>query len=622
MSFWQDLVTAYDANFDALQKYYPLSTTTINNNSDDIINVVLDKNGNLIKFDKILKKGNRENTVCITMPVTESSLSRTSGISPHPVYDQFEYIKGTGKKFDAYIKQLEDFSNSKFSIDEVKAIYNYLSKCQIENDLRNSGVAVKDKTMFIFSVEIPDKPESNTWNNINFFKAWNDYYVDKKCNNEKVYDYITGTFQEKADSHPKKLSNIVGNAKLISDNDKQNFTYRGKFINSDEALSIGYESSQKAHQFLRFLINDSERSKFCENQVIVTYSINSNQKLPNPLNDSKDMLGEFDDIFNLTDANNDLNIDLQVNTGFDFSKSLKDALGGYYTKQSNLLMKNHNRTAVIIFDSATPGRMSITYYKELEKKEYLEKIVDWHESSKWHQYGYDKNDNDKRYEYIGTPSVDNIIKAVYGNPKSNNDVSYNKIKKLARERLLHCIFDGELIPKDFVLNAIRRTSNHVAVENGYEQLLNTTCSLIRKFYKQYLMEDYILALEENRTDRDYLYGRLLGAADKLEEYVNYKEDNDRITNAVRYQNAFSQHPFKTWKIIEESLNPYIQKLRGKRNFSLDEIEKIKSLFQPGDFEKDEPLNGSYLLGYSLERINIKNLIDDAKNAKSNDISDN
>ena len=54
MSFWQDLVTAYDANFDALQKYYPLSTTTINNNSDDIINVVLDKNGNLIKFDKIL----------------------------------------------------------------------------------------------------------------------------------------------------------------------------------------------------------------------------------------------------------------------------------------------------------------------------------------------------------------------------------------------------------------------------------------------------------------------------------------------------------------------------------------------------------------------------------------
>ena len=49
MSFWQDLVTAYDANFDALQKYYPLSTTTINNNSDDIINVVLDKNGNLIK---------------------------------------------------------------------------------------------------------------------------------------------------------------------------------------------------------------------------------------------------------------------------------------------------------------------------------------------------------------------------------------------------------------------------------------------------------------------------------------------------------------------------------------------------------------------------------------------
>ena len=52
MSFWQDLVTAYDANFDALQKYYPLSTTTINNNSDDVMlsmpyysSIVNDKKG-------------------------------------------------------------------------------------------------------------------------------------------------------------------------------------------------------------------------------------------------------------------------------------------------------------------------------------------------------------------------------------------------------------------------------------------------------------------------------------------------------------------------------------------------------------------------------------------------
>ena len=121
-------------------------------------------------------------------------------------------------------------------------------------------------------------------------------------------------------------------------------------------------------------------------------------------------------------------------------------------------------------------------------------------------------------------------------------------------------------------------------------------------------------LEPARTDRDYLYGRLLGAADKLEEYALYKKDRGRVnTAAIRHMQAFSQRPFRTWQIIHESLVPYIQTVKG--GFAFKEIETVKNLFVPGDFESEAPLNGSYLIGYYHERAYIDKLIVSKSNKK-------
>ena len=43
-------------------------------------------------------------------------------------------------------------------------------------------------------------------------------------------------------------------AKLISSNDKEGFTFRGRFDKPAECLSIGYAASQKAMNALRWLI--------------------------------------------------------------------------------------------------------------------------------------------------------------------------------------------------------------------------------------------------------------------------------------------------------------------------------------------------------------------------------
>lgn len=612
MGFWQHLVDSYDRNADALKKTYPLSTTSISNNADMIAVIVIDSNGDFVRFERISKKSSENKKgpgnplINVPIPVTEESMGRSSGIAPHPVFDQYEYLKGSGKKFDSYCTQLKEFS--KFAPKQIKAIYQYIAKQTVAIDL--SGKGLKDKTNIIFQVEIPGNPKSKVWEDEAFFKAWHQYYLSIK-NDSQALDYVTGTVQPSATFHPKKISNASANSKLISDNDKTNYTFRGKFSESSEAVSIGYETTQKAHQFLRYLIND--RGYYCGEQVIFSFTIGSMEKvLPPPIEDKSIwcLLQK-----SLSQTENDIQFRLHAETGFDYGDALRKSLAGYgYSKTS----AQHARTAVIALDAATTGRLSITFYRELDRTEYLEKIADWHGRSKWHQKYWD-NENGKYIPYIGAPSVDKIIEAIHGKARGKKDDSYLKIKKAARERLLRCIFDGAVLPMDFMVSAVRRSSNPLGItkndkfdRNGFEQVVSTTCALVRNYSQQTGKEDYKMSIEFNRTDRDYLYGRLLGAADKLEEYALYKNDNKRVaTAAIRHMQSFAQRPFTTWQTIHGCLNPYIQKVKG--GFEFNEIQAINEQFKSGDYEKDAPLNGSYLIGYYHERAYLDSLVSAACN---------
>ena len=654
MSLWQYLMASYDQNADAMGTNYPLSTTSISNNSEWIAVIIINGSGEFQDLYKIEKakwdKKTREFInpyVTINIPATEKSAGRTSGPEPYPVFDQYEYLKGTGRKFELYIKQLEEFANSDFATPQVKAIHAYITKKTVAFDLKH--LSPKSKTNIVFEVQIAGNPQSKVWESPEFFNAWHQYYLSVKnklsdekrlarvrlsgkeklskgdkgkirkqadCDEGSFLDYISGTMQLAAISHPKKISNASANAKLISDNDTDNFTFRGRFENSTQAMSIGYESSQKAHQFLRYLVSD--RGSSCGEQVILSFTIGSMQDiLPRPLDDTKSIY-DFMEKNSVQKTSFDKQITLRAETGLDYAKALKEALAGF--KYGNALDR-HAKTAVLVLDSAIPGRLAVTFYRELNCNTYIEKIAKWHEGCKWNQQFW--NDDTQKYvQYIGAPSIDRIIEAVFGKPRSNRDDSYKKIKKTARERLLRCIFDGAFLPADYVVAAFHRASNPLAVtkngkfdRNGYAQILSTVCALVRKEIKQRKKEDYKLSLESTRTDRSYLYGRLLGAADKLEEYALYKKDKGRAaTAAIRYMQAFSQRPFRTWQIIHESLVPYIQTVKG--GFAFREIENVKNLFVTGDFENEAPLSGSYLIGYYHERAYIDKLIATKSNKKA------
>ena len=124
-----------------------------------------------------------------------------------------------------------------------------------------------------------------------------------------------------------------------------------------------------------------------------------------------------------------------------------------------------------------------------------------------------------------------------------------------------------------------------------------------------------MSLDVKCPDRDYLYGRLLALADRVEYRTYYKDDDKkgkedknsaedksseskRQTNAKRYMSAFSQHPFRTWKILEEKLEPYWTQLRTRERLHYQNImDEIFELFDMKDFQNDNALSGVYLIGF-------------------------
>lgn len=118
-----------------------------------------------------------------------------------------------------------------------------------------------------------------------------------------------------------------------------------------------------------------------------------------------------------------------------------------------------------------------------------------------------------------------------------------------------------------------------------------------------------MALETERTTRDYLYGRLLALADHIESRALHVGGESRDTTAAKLMQRFAQRPASTWRTIELALAPAKSRLRAKRGGFMHEMEKLHDqivcAFQGNDFINDSPLSGEFLLGYHCQREALK-----------------
>ena len=616
MGLWQNLVDGYDRNPELARVdvggMFPLSSTTISNQTDPIVVISLNADGSFMDKEMIPKRNNKNNIprMDFPIPVTQESLNRTRESYPNPIFDQREYVfpsmengrQSVSEKNKKYRKLLQEFAESPLAPLSVKAVFRYISDTvrDFDADLPNN---TKSKTFILFRVFIKGQPNVDLWKSTELFQAWHSFYLQKvKENSLTKLDTMTGMFAPVATFHPKKVFASSGNAKLISSNDDKNYTFRGRFVDASQTVSIGYESSQKAHQFLRYLI--SNNGIICGEQVIVPFTCKSGPDSlpPPPVTDEDEFWDEEE-----TKTTADCMTTLGANTGIDYAKVVSLALNGQH--QSTLWF-SHAPADIAILEAATTGRLSVTYYHELRRHNYLEKVQQWHEQCKWPLWLKDKK-TEKYHLVFGAPSFERILQAAFGWSKPGKDESYERIKKRVRAQLIRSVFDNSPIPADYIVNAICRVSNPLAISsNGkfdrarFLSALSTTCALLKHQYYN-TKEAFDMSIDLKRTDRDYLYGRLLGAADQLEKYALYNKAKMRPTAAIRYMLSFSQHPFTSWQIIHDALLPYKQQVSG----SIEDVElqSIHDMFTPSAFEDDRPLSGLYLIGYYHEYAYIKAL---------------
>ena len=592
------------------------------------ITVTIDQNGNFMRAELVA-----QDDKMTIIPVTEKSGSRTAGKEPHPLCDNLRYLAGDYKDYykddgvcnELYMPQIEKWEKSTYSHEKVKAIYLYLKKATLIKDLVEQKIIklndnnqiddkesvegiVQTKAFVRFIIrstgenlhrEIPDE----CWKD----RTLQDCYIKyvRSQEREKGMCYLTGNMESISYLHSKKIRNEGDGAKLISANDSQNFTYRGRFANREEAVAVGSETSQIVHNTLKWIIR--KQGAFFDTMTIVTWE-SDQLSMPKWNMDTESIITEYENEQEENDWDSwddDWSEEEEVSDGNPITaEKFYKALNGYGKK-----VDNTSNMILFAFDAATPGRLAMIENVTLDTARYLKNIEKWHNDCNWI---HEKWKDGKRIQFWGMVGVRDIADILFGiENKGKLSIVDGNGKKLYAEvakRLLPCIWYGSNIPYDYVNLAVVKASNPLTYKErkNWERVLTLACSMVKKNEKDRNKEEWNVALDKSAKDRSYLYGRLLAVADRI-EYMTYDaKDNGRITNAKRYMSTFSQRPYETWKVIEENIQPYLAKLDVvKRKYYENLLSEICNLFDIDKFKENKKLDGLYLLGFHSQEYDLR-----------------
>lgn len=112
-----------------------------------------------------------------------------------------------------------------------------------------------------------------------------------------------------------------------------------------------------------------------------------------------------------------------------------------------------------------------------------------------------------------------------------------------------------------------------------------------------------MALERDKKDISYQYGRLLAVFEKIERDT-YDNDENREPNAIRMQSVFAQRPQYASRIIGEQLKKaYYPRIKPSSRTFYDRLigEIIDRISEFPENQQNRPLGDTYLFGYYLQR---------------------
>lgn len=527
----------------------------------------------------------------IPIPATEESAGRTSGACAHPLCDQLCYLAPYDtKKNLLYISQLTAWSKSPYSHPMLQPILTYVKSGTILSDLiqenlievTQNGTPEDEKMMVRWRVHGMGTPLDGCWQQPALIKAFQDWYISLQPKSDTVLCMITGSYAPSAKQHQKGIIPSFGNAKLISSNDKNNFTFRGRFTDDRQAATVSYIASQKAHNALRWVASEQSHQVFFSERTFLCWNPHGIQLCHA--------------VAPLADRHNATAIPS------DYYQELQKAL----IHMRNKLPDEESCVVIAAFDAAITGRLSLTYYNELESNDYLHRLYDWDERCCWF-FGWD---NFLVRSAIQSPFLWQIVNCAFGSLTQERGLTClktdSKVMGEQVQRLIACRVDRSHMPQDIMHALFHRASTPQGFDNQKvrETILATACAVIRKYRYDVYMEDWRMDFDPNINDISYQFGRLLAVLEKVERDV-YGRSEFREPNAIRLQSLYCHRPLRTAYIIEAQLErAYFPRLAKPayrayyKNLISAILEKIYAF--PED-QWNAPLKETYLMGYYLQR---------------------
>ena len=174
-----------------------------------------------------------------------------------------------------------------------------------------------------------------------------------------------------------------------------------------------------------------------------------------------------------------------------------------------------------------------------------------------------------------------------------------RVLRQQMQRLLSCRVDKRSMPADIARAVTAKASNlQIMSPSLRDCVLFTACAVLRKYYYDRNQEEWNMALEPQKKDISYQYGRLLAVFEKIERDT-FESSEQRNPNALRMQSAFTKRPLHTSRELWEHLTQaYYPRLRPGFRLIGQIFEQISDCPQT---EQEKPLKDTYLFGYYLQR---------------------
>lgn len=611
MDFFTSLLRAYEAAETAglVDQYkggqtpvlLPLYHTSLKSSGKNIISVKLDYDGSLYKAEFMPDKQT------IIFPVTADSVARSgSSPAPHPLVDKLSYYVSEidQSQYDAFHTQLanwidycdegevKQFLSLVQSFIKTPDFLNQMLGSLFGQDFERQGLTITyldatgakkelDLSAYFLEFSIEQFHGFKTVSVTSFRELHQSYVSFVEANKENLgLCNISGRTEQITNKH----RGLMGNAKIISVSNKGE-AYKGRFKEREDVFSVGYETSEKIHLMIKYLLENEHSSTW----------LGGSQYLINWFSDDLINDSQLDIVNPLFEDDDDDGPSIPTSLTIEDSQLISSSF-----IKGRKLFADDAAYYVAILNKTSNGRISLKYYREILVSQLLKHLEGWQEAYSWEWRK--KNGTYSRR----TPTFNDIVMAAYGVDRERFlELDNDNFKSDQYQKLVTSLLDGRPMPESMV----KKLENNIKERHRYPKNWYRVQQVSLAILHQKNGEVYTPMVDRTNHNRSYLFGRLLAIFELIESqrYRLDGSDSNRLTNAERYWTAYSNQPAKLTENLTNKIKPYEEVLKLNQKGIWHKLEKeredivaaLTPLMETRDF--NSPLDYRFVFGYYAEK---------------------